>query len=47
VTKRRLYLDTMEQVLSGTNKIVIDNKGGGVVPYLPLPELNKKSNDQQ
>ncbi|HRW29893.1 MAG TPA: FtsH protease activity modulator HflK [Emcibacteraceae bacterium] len=47
VTKRRLYLNTMEQVLSGTNKIVIDNKGGGVVPYLPLPELNKKSNDQQ
>lgn len=46
VTRRRLYLDTMQQVLSGTNKIVIDSKGGGVVPYLPLTELNKKPNTQ-
>lgn len=43
VTRRRLYLDTMQQVLSGTNKIVIDNEGGGVVPYLPLNEINKRS----
>lgn len=46
VTRRRLYLDTMQQVLSGTDKIVIDGKGGGVVPYLPLTELNKKPNTQ-
>ena len=43
VTRRRIYLDTMQQVLSGTEKIVIDSKGGGVVPYLPLPELNKRT----
>jgi modulator of FtsH protease HflK len=41
VTRTRLYLETMESVLQGTNKIVIDNEGGsqGVLPYLPLPEL--------
>lgn len=43
VTRKRLYLDTMQQVLSGTNKIVIDSENSGVVPYLPLPELNKKN----
>jgi modulator of FtsH protease HflK len=44
VTRRRIYLDTMQQVLSGTDKVVIDSKGGGgVVPYLPLPELNKRT----
>lgn len=47
VTRNRIYLDTMEQVLSGTDKIVIDSAGGGgVVPYLPLTELNKRNNNQ-
>ena len=43
VTMRRLYLETMEQVLRGTNKVIIDQKGGapGVQPYLPLPELQR------
>ena len=45
VTTKRLYLETMEEVLRGMNKIVIDQKGGqGVLPYLPLPELKKGSN---
>jgi len=41
VTRRRMYLETMEQVLSGTNKIIIDQKtgGNGVIPYLPLDAL--------
>lgn len=43
VTRSRMYLDTMQQVLSGTDKIVIDGDGGGVVPYLPLTELNKRA----
>jgi len=43
VTTKRIYLETMERVLEGVTKIVVDNKGGsGVVPYLPLPELGKK-----
>ena len=43
VTRQRLYLETMERVLGGSEKIIIDSKGGqGVVPYLPLNELVKK-----
>lgn len=46
VTKKRIYLETMENVLGSAQKIIIDNNGGngGVVPYLPLNELqsNKK-----
>jgi membrane protease subunit HflK len=48
VTTRRIYLETMEQVLRGINKIIVDNKGGtGVVPYLPLPELQKRSSTER
>jgi membrane protease subunit HflK len=44
VTKRRIYLETMEEVLGKVNKVIIDNKGGaGVVPYLPLPEIQKRA----
>jgi len=45
VTAKRMYIETMEQILRGTNKVLLDNqsgKGQGVVPYLPLPELQKK-----
>ena len=42
VTQERMYLETMEKVMADINKIIIDKKsGGGVVPYLPLPELKK------
>ena len=37
-----MYLETMEKVLADIDKIIIDKNPGGVVPYLPLPELNKK-----
>lgn len=41
VTRQRLFLETMEEVLGGTNKIVIEGGAAdsGVVPYLPLTEL--------
>ena len=41
VTRERLYLETMERVFKSTGKIILDrNSGGqGVVPYLPLGEL--------
>jgi membrane protease subunit HflK len=40
VTRRRIYIDTMRDILSGMNKIVVDGKAGsGVLPYLPLPGL--------
>jgi len=43
VTQERMYLETMEKVLADIDKVIIDRKAGGVVPYLPLPELTKKS----
>lgn len=45
VTRKRLYLEMMERVLSGTDKIILDSNNGngnGVVPYLPLNELRSK-----
>jgi len=42
VTQERMYLETMEKVLADIDKVIIDKKAGGVVPYLPLPELGKK-----
>ncbi|NDF12443.1 MAG: FtsH protease activity modulator HflK [Proteobacteria bacterium] len=42
VTKKRIYLETMEQVLSGMNKIVVDTSSkSGVVPYLPLNDIKR------
>ena len=47
VTQERMYLETMEKVMADINKIIIDKKsGGGVVPYLPLPELKKSSGEK-
>jgi membrane protease subunit HflK len=46
VTKRRLYLETMQDIIRKSTKVIIDEKGEGgkgVVPYLPLPEIQKKS----
>ncbi len=43
VTKQRIYLETLERIFGGMNKVIVDNKGGtGVVPYLPLPEIQKR-----
>ena len=40
VTQERMYLETMEKVLADIDKVIIDRKAGGVVPYLPLPAVN-------
>ena len=43
VTKKRIFYETMEDVFSDMDKVIIDKAGGdSVVPYLPLPELSKK-----
>lgn len=39
VTRRRMYLETMSQVLGAANKVIVDGNARGVVPYLPLPAL--------
>ncbi|HTV34690.1 MAG TPA: FtsH protease activity modulator HflK [Methylocella sp.] len=47
VTRERLYLETMERVLGGMNKVILDQggQGSGVVPYLPLGALNGPANE--
>ena len=44
VTRKRLYIETMEQVLGNTNKVVIDQEGGNNMMYLPLDQIMKNSN---
>ncbi len=44
VTRRRLYLETMERVLGDVDLVILDQEGGGangVVPYLPLDQLRR------
>jgi membrane protease subunit HflK len=43
VTRQRMYLETMERVFGGTDKIIMDSgASGGVVPYLPLDQLMRR-----
>jgi membrane protease subunit HflK len=43
VSRKRIYLETMESILGGMDKIIVDQGAGGtgVVPYLPLNELRR------
>jgi len=41
VTRQRMYLETMERLFGGTDKIIMDS-GAGVVPYLPLDQLSRR-----
>jgi membrane protease subunit HflK len=49
VTRKRLFLETMENVLGSSEKVIIEQGQGGqgVVPYLPLPEVQKRANASQ
>jgi membrane protease subunit HflK len=47
VTVQRLYLETMEEILKNSNKVIIDKSAegaNGVLPYLPLPSLGAHGN---
>lgn len=44
VTKRRMYYETMERVLSQTDKVIVE--APGVTPYLPLPQLQNRAQPQ-
>ena len=51
VTRRRLYIETMERVMGGMNKVILDGVSGGeagqgVVPFLPLNELGRMTPSQ-
>jgi membrane protease subunit HflK len=40
LTRRRLYIETMERVLGGSEKVILDDAGQGgaaVAPFMPLP----------
>lgn len=41
VTRERIYIETLEEVFRNVEKIIIDDEGNSVVPYLPLKELNR------
>ncbi|MBK8064483.1 MAG: FtsH protease activity modulator HflK [Betaproteobacteria bacterium] len=43
VTRERIYIDTMQQVLSSTSKVITDTKGSGNLLYLPLDKLMQQS----
>ena len=46
VTKKRMYLEAMEDILQGVNKVIMDGKASnGVVPYLPLSELKSRAEE--
>ena len=50
VTRQRIYLETMERVLGGTDKTILDTGGQpspGGVPYLPLPSPPRSTQPQQ
>ena len=42
VTRKRLYIEAMESVLSNTNKVIVDNDNGSSLMYLPLDKLIEK-----
>ena len=50
VTRERIYLETMEEVLANTSKIMVDSKGGNNMMYLPLDKIMERqqstSNDR-
>ncbi|UCH53056.1 MAG: FtsH protease activity modulator HflK [Pseudomonadota bacterium] len=39
VTRERMYIETMEQVMSNTSKVLVDQKGGNNILYLPLDKI--------
>ena len=46
VTRERLYIDALEEVLSSSTKVMIDVEGGNNLLYLPLDQLIKKQEDE-
>jgi membrane protease subunit HflK len=43
VTRERIYIETMQQVLSATSKIMMDYRGSGNLLYLPLDKLHAEA----
>lgn len=47
VTRRRLYLETMEQVMGNSTKVLLDAEGSGNLLYLPLDKLTQGASSLQ
>ena len=47
VTRERMYLDTMQQILGATSKVIIDTKGGNNLLYLPVDKLMQLSSSRE
>jgi membrane protease subunit HflK len=47
VIRQRIFIETMERVLGGTDKILLDQSAQGAVPYLPLNELQRRPQPPQ
>jgi membrane protease subunit HflK len=46
VTRQRMYIDTMQQILTNTSKVMVDTKGSGNLLYLPLDKLMQHAGGQ-
>ena len=50
VTRERLYIETLEEILSNSSKVLVDTEGGNNMLYLPLDQLSQRrsgaTNDQ-
>lgn len=47
ITRKRLYLETLEETMKGMDKVILGESGAGVVPYMALPEIKKRQGGQQ
>lgn len=47
VTRERMFLETMERILGSTDKIIIDQRGAGPVPLLPLDQILRRTPQPQ
>jgi membrane protease subunit HflK len=47
ISRERIFLETMERVFGGVDKFIIDQKGQGVVPFLPLNQAPRQPQPQQ
>jgi membrane protease subunit HflK len=45
VTRRRMYLETLQDILSSTDKVIMEGGAQNPLPYLPLPELRRGSGE--
>lgn len=46
LTTRRLYLEKMQDIFTNSRNVIMDDKAQGVVPYLPLSELQQKKQQE-